>query len=326
MTSAPTNIAPVEQQTEQSRHIVLPLLLFLATCLSTFWVGAVDWKPLVHLEGLYRGAISFWQELPHNSPAAALEEGMAVAHINWRQGLWYMGVVLAILLMHELGHFFAALRHRVPASLPYFIPVPVIPFGTLGAVIGMEGSQADRRELFDLGVAGPLAGLVATIPITALGVLLLPNVAPPPDSLCFHNPLLMQLMIIWLKPDYPTPQAFYLSQFNPFLMAGWMGMLITGLNMLPMSQLDGGHVAYALLGRRAHFLARSLLVAAILFILASEQYGWVIMLVLIILLGVDHPPTADDSRKLDRLRQLLGWAAILIPVFCFPPLGITPAH
>jgi len=319
-------VAPREHQEEVKRHVLLPLLLFAATCLSTFWVGAVDWKPLVHLESLVRGVSSFWQQLPHNSPVAALEQGLAVAHMNWRQGLLYMGVVLAVLLMHELGHFFVALRHRVPASLPYFIPVPVIPFGTLGAVIGMEGAQADRRQLFDLGIAGPVAGLMVTVPITALGVLLLPNIAPPPDSLCFHNPLLMQLLIAWLKPDYPTPQAFYLSQFNPYLMAGWMGMLITGLNMLPISQLDGGHVAYALLGRRrAHFLARGLLVAAILFVLAGEQYGWVIFLVLIILLGVDHPPTADDSRKLGRMRQLLGWVAILIPILCFPPLGITPA-
>jgi len=140
----------------------------------------------------------------------------------------------------------------------------------------------------------------------------------------FHNPLLLQYMISWLRPDYADPSGFHLSQFNPYLMAGWVGMLVTGLNMLPISQFDGGHVAYALLGRRqAHLLARGLLIFAILFILYNESYPWVLLLVLVILLGVDHPDTADDRAKLGWLRLIVGWAAIFIPVFCFPPWGIT---
>ena len=103
----------------------------------------------------------------------------------------------------------------------------------------------------------------------------------------------------------------------------WVGMLITGLNMLPISQLDGGHVAYALLGRRAHVLGRGLLVASILFVLATEQYGWVLMIVLVTLIGTDHPPTADDAVPLGWPRRLLGWAALAIPILCFPPMGIT---
>ena len=168
--------------------------------------------------------------------------------MNWRQGLVYMGVVMGLLLAHEMGHFLMALRHRVPASLPYFIPMPLIPFGTLGAVIGMEGSRANRRQMFDLGIAGPLAGLAVTLPILWLGILRLPAAPAAGQSFCFHNPLILQHMIAWLRPDYPTPDVLYLNQFNPFLMAGWVGLLVTGLNMLPVSQLDGGHVAYALLG------------------------------------------------------------------------------
>ena len=309
----------------QGRRVALPAFLFLATCLSTFWTGAVSWKPIVHLEALYRGIGVFTENLPQGSPMAALWQALSVADMNWERGLLYMGAVLGILLTHEMGHFVMALRHRIPASLPYFIPVPVIPFGTMGAVIGMEGSQANRRELFDLGVAGPIAGLAVALPITWIGIWMLPSTPAPGDSFCFHNPLLFQYLIAWLRPDYPTPAFLYLNQFNPFLMAGWMGMLVTGLNMLPVSQLDGGHVAYALLGRHgAHVLARGFLVLAIVFILATERYLWVIMLVLVILMGADHPPTADDNCRIGRVRQAIGWAALLIPILCFPPLGITP--
>ena len=308
----------------QDRRIALPVILFLATCASTFWVGAVSWKPIVHLDALHHGIVVFLESLPQGSPMAALDQAMAVAQMDWQQGLIYMAAVLGILLTHEMGHFLMTLRHRIPASLPYFIPLPVVPFGTLGAVISMEGSDANRRELFDMGVAGPLAGLAVALPITLLGIFQLPTVPAPGDSFCFHNPLLFQYLIAWLRPDYPTPAILYLNQFNAFLMAGWMGMLVTGLNMLPISQFDGGHVAYALLGRRAHLLARGLLIASILFVIGTERYGWVVMLVVVILLGTDHPPTADDRCRMGRLRTLIGWAAMLIPILCFPPLGITP--
>jgi membrane-associated protease RseP (regulator of RpoE activity) len=263
---------------------------------------------------------------PQGSPLASLNEAWAVAtkDMDWRQGLLYMGVVMGLLLAHELGHFVMALRHRIPASLPYFVPFPIIPFGTLGAVIGMEGSRANRREMFALGLAGPLAGLAVTLPVLWLGIMHLPDSPIAGQSFCFHNPLILKYMIVWFRPTYPTPDVFYLNQFNPFLMAGWVGILLTGLNMLPVSQLDGGHVAYALLGKRAHWVARALIVGAILFILATESYFWVLLLVLIILLGTDHPPTADDSCRLGWLRRLLGWASLLIPLLCFPPGGITP--
>lgn len=318
-------IATADSDPPQRRRVALPLMLFLLTCLSTFWTGAVDWKPIVHLEPLFCGIGVFAENLPQGSPLAALWEALAVAQMNWRQGLVYMGLVLGILLTHEMGHFLMTIRHRIPSSLPFFIPLPVVPFGTLGAVIGMEGADANRRELFDMGAAGPLAGLIVALPITVVGILMLPSTPAPGDSLCFHNPLVFQWLIAWLRPEYPTPGVLYLNQFNAYLMAGWMGMLVTGLNMLPISQLDGGHVAYAVLGQRAaHNLARGLLIAAIVFIVAEEKYFWVIMLVLVILLGADHPPTADDRCPLGFVRKTIGWLALLIPIFCFPPHGITP--
>jgi Zn-dependent protease len=305
--------------------VVIPLILFAATCLSTFWTGAVGWKPISHLESLYYGIGTFRENLHQGSPMAALWQALAVAQMDWRQGLLYMGLVLGILLTHEMGHFLMTLRHRIPASLPFFIPLPVVPFGTLGAVIGMDGAHANRRELFDMGSAGPLAGLMVALPITIYGILQLPSTPIPGDSLCFHNPLGLKLLIEWLRPDYNMPGVLYLNQFNAYLMAGWMGMLVTGLNMLPISQLDGGHVAYAVLGESvAYGLARALLIMAILFILVAQTYFWVIMLVLVILLGIDHPATADDKCRMGFWRMLIGWIALLIPIFCFPPLGITP--
>lgn len=321
----PTDLPTVEEPSTPvaRRRFTLPVILLLATCLSTFWAGAAHWNPTGYAVLFYRTAAANWSQ---GAKIAALNEAWAITakEVSWRQGWLYMGVVLGLLLAHELGHFLMALRNRIPASLPYFIPLPIIPFGTLGAVIGMEGSRANRRELFDLGIAGPLAGFAVTLPVLWLGIMHLPKVPLGGQSFCFHNPLIIQYMIAWFQPDYPTPAVFYLNQFNPFLMAGWVGTLLTGLNMLPISQLDGGHVAYALLGRRAHWLARTLIVAAILFILVTETYFWVLLFVLVVLLGADHPPTADDTCRLGWFRRLLGWGSLLIPILCFSPGGITP--
>ena len=303
----PTPALPADPETDPEtdlpprRRVLLPLVLFLATCGSTFFVGTTDWLRIF------------------SDPAAQSAKILD----SWQQGLVYMAAVMGILLAHEMGHFLTALWHRIPASLPYFIPVPILHFGTMGAVIGLQGSHADRRQLFDLGLAGPLAGLVVAVPVLWIGVGQLQIEPAHGPGLTFHHPLLLQLMISWLRPDLPGVAALHTSQFNPCLMAGWVGLLITGLNMLPVSQLDGGHVTYALWGRRAHFVARGLLIGAILFILISEQYGWVLMVVLVTLLGTDHPRTADDTVRLGRPRTILGWTSLAIPILCFPPMGIS---
>ncbi len=311
--------------TERKTGIWLPIVLLLATCLSTIWAGGTDWRPYAHLEDFDRAFWAFWQNLPQGDFIAAVRESLAILNLNWPKGLTYTLAVMAILLIHEMGHFFMAVRYGIPASLPFFIPVPILPFGTMGAVISMEGSQADRRQMFDLGITGPLCGLAVAIPITLMGIWQLPDTPAVGSGFRFHNPLIIQLLISHLRPEYPTPTYLDLNQFNPYLMAGWVGMFITGLNMLPISQLDGGHVAYALLDRGAHTLGRGLLVAAIIFVLITEQYGWVVMLVIIIVLGIDHPLAAEDPRPLNPLRRAIGWLALLVPILCLSPLGITPA-
>lgn len=276
------------------RRILLPLVLFLLTCCSTFYAAGVrDFDPTV------------WPPL---------------VDMDWRSGLMYMAAVMSILLAHELGHFLQAVRYRIPASLPYFIPMPILPLGTMGAVIGMEGSRADRRQLFDIGISGPLAGLVVAIPVAWYGI----KTAVPYEGLepplTLMDPLVFQWMTRYLHPDLPANQVF---EWNPFYMAGWVGMLITGLNMMPISQLDGGHTAYTLFGRRAHLLARGVVMAAIAFMIWNQQLQWGLMLLLVTFIGLDHPPTRDDRVELGWPRKIIGLAALTIPIFCFAPIPIS---
>jgi Zn-dependent protease len=283
------------------RRVLLPLVLFIATCLSTFWVGAASWRPQL-VEGT--GGIQ------------------KIVTENWQQGLLYMGAVLAILLTHEMGHFLQTVRYRIPASYPLCIPVPFSLIGTMGAVISMDGMKANRKQIFDIGIAGPLAGLAVAAPILYFGVRLLDlSVPASPHDIQLYNPVIVRWMIEWMHPQWADRAAWVsVSQLNPYFMAGWVGMLITGLNMLPVSQLDGGHTIYALFGRDAYKIARAFIIVAIAYVVLNLEQAaiWTPMLVLVILLGIHHPPTADDSVELDDFRWILGVASMAIPVLCFP--------
>ena len=141
------------------------------------------------------------------------------------------------------------------------------------------------------------------------------------NDIQFYNPVIVRWMIEWMHPEWAHKAAWVsVSQLNPFFMAGWVGMLITGLNMLPVSQLDGGHTIYGLFGRDAYKIARAFIIVAIVYmIMYLEQAAiWTPMLILVILLGIHHPPTADDSVELDDFRWILGVASMAIPVLCFP--------
>jgi len=279
------------------------LLLFLATCVSTFWAGATDWMPMLALTSSARAYL--------------------VVLANWQQGLVYMTAVLAILLTHEMGHFLFTLRYHIPASFPLFILVPINAIGTMGAVIGMDGLKANRRQLFDIGLAGPLAGLVIAIPIMWIGIERL-DLTTEPGEIAFHNPVLVEWLIGYLRHDLVATTTVGIRQLNPFYFAGWVGLLITGLNMLPISQLDGGHVTYALFRRRAHSLARAFLVVSIVFLVVNinKAYIWTMMLILVILMGTDHPPTSDDTVALGPVRWILGVMSLVLPILCFPVWGI----
>ena len=289
------------------RRVTLPVVLFLATCASTFWVGCADWEPAEHMQT----TATIWRAIS----------------LNWQQGLTYMGAVLAILLTHEMGHFLMTLRHKIPASYPLCIPVPINPIGTMGALIGMEGLRANRKEIFDIGLAGPLAGLVVAVPVLWLGVGQLDlSREPVAGEIQLYNPVIVRWMIDWAHNDGWANDARWIgiSQVNAMFMAGWVGMLITGLNMLPVSQLDGGHTIHGLFGRESDKIARAFTVLAIIYVvLYLEQAAmWSLMLVLVILMGIHHPPTSDDSIELDDRRWLIGIASLSIPILCFPLLGL----
>lgn len=297
----------------RKRRVWLPLALFLATCFSTFWVGACRWFPIISIW------VSLWSQ--ESWPEGLLlTRQLVMAH--WQDGLIYMVCVLAILLAHEFGHFFATVIYRIPASLPYVIPMPLLPIGTFGAVIGMDGRQADRKQIFDIGLAGPLAGLVLAVPIVIWGTMQLDFTQPAYGPYGVNPPLLIRLLLDWIQPPgYAPGKAIAMSQLNPFFMAGWVGLLITGLNMMPVSQLDGGHVIYALFGKRSRWIARSFMVVALSYLAytlyATQQAQWILMLGLILFVGVDHPPTRDDSVPLGWFRYGLGLVSLLIPMFCF---------
>lgn len=292
---------------QQTRMILLPAVLFVLTCISTFWVGISEWSPFAPLsEAVNSGSLINIRKLLLS---------------NWDIGVTYMVCVILILWLHEMGHFVATLIYRVPASYPFFLPFPVNPIGTLGAVIAMQGSVADRKQIFDIGIAGPLVGLVAAVPIAYLGVSQLDLTTQPLGGIGFRLPLLMDWFAAWTHvPGYQTGEPVWMSQLNPLFVAGWVGMLITGLNMMPIGQLDGGHVTYTLFGRAAHLIAQATIVFAIAFMVYHQNYMLGIMVVLLLWMGTNHPPTRDDQVPLGWFRWALGLTSLVIPVLCFPPL------
>ncbi|HIM28665.1 MAG TPA: site-2 protease family protein [Planctomycetes bacterium] len=314
--SEPTSIVPgplesTDVRPKIRRRIVLPVCLFYLTCLSTFWAGSTG-QPIIYIQDSLN--------------EASLMPIRAVLGQNWHLGLSYMAAILGILFAHEMGHFLATLKYRIPASLPFFLPLPISMIGTIGAVIGMDGRRANRKEIFDIGIAGPLAGLVVALPVMWYGVTHLElHTENGEGSMVLGMPLLVQWMIALGGPDVPAGGIPLGHLFgNPFFLAGWVGLLITGLNMLPASQLDGGHVLYCVFGRAARHIARVFILAAIGFILSDIQHNqiWILMTVLVLFMGVTHPPTKDDSVDIGWFRRILGVVSLTIPLLCFPPNAI----
>jgi membrane-associated protease RseP (regulator of RpoE activity) len=268
----------------------LPALLFAATCLSTLWVGT-------QLGGDGVGTLAAFMA-----------------------GLRYAVPLMTILFCHEMGHYLQARRHGVPASLPYFIPVPLEPIGTFGAVIGMAPRIGGRRALFDIGISGPLAGLAPTLLFCVWG-LHLSRAVPAfghPRGWVIGSPLLFQYLTHLRFGALPGP---FFVNLDPMAYAGWVGLLITSLNLIPIGQLDGGHVSYALWREKAHRVATLLLFAALfLVILHWRTLGnWTLMLILLFFLGPLHPPTADDAEPLGPVRTALGWLTLAFVIIGFTP-------
>lgn len=233
-------------------------------------------------------------------------------------GLGFSLALMFTLTAHELGHFLQARRYGVPASWPYFIPMPLTPIGTMGAVIVMQPGRGDRRTLFDIAITGPLAGLVPALAFCVLGLQWsqVEVIADSQTTLMLGEPLLFRMLAYLTFGPLSEGHDIIL---HPVGFAGWVGLFITALNLIPIGQLDGGHVLYAMLTRRAWSVAAGLLATAALAIVVLGYWGWSLMLLLLFLMGPIHPPTANDTLPLGSGRASLGWACLLIV-----PLGFTP--
>jgi membrane-associated protease RseP (regulator of RpoE activity) len=250
----------------------------------------------------------------------------AIAHpFLLAQGAMFAGALLLILASHEAGHYVACRRYGVDATLPFFIPAPPLFLaGTFGAFIKIKSPIPSRRALFDIGVAGPLAGFVVALPIAVAGILMLEPARPATGgvAISFNDPLLFRLIA----------RAFGISltqtEANPFYMAAWIGLLVTSLNLMPVGQLDGGHATYAVFNANLHkWLGR----AAFIIMAALSVLGWfwhgspsgfLYAVLLAVMLRVRHPQ-AEDATALDRPRLIVALLTLLVFILCFLPFPIT---
>ncbi|MBV8201873.1 MAG: site-2 protease family protein [Acidobacteria bacterium] len=236
-----------------------------------------------------------------------------------RTGLSFSLPVLLILLCHEMGHFLACRRYRLPSTLPYFLPLPAV-LGTLGAFIRIRVPIRGKRELFDVGVAGPFAGFLALLPFLLYGVA---RSQPVPLRLAAGASLLVpgQCLAMAMATRLfhgPLAEGMVL-RLHPFALAAWFGLLATAINLLPLGQLDGGHILYAAAGRWQRRLALPLWVALAL---AGVMWGgWVLWCVVIFAMGLYHPPVLDEATPLDNRRRALAVAALVVLALSFMPRG-----
>ncbi len=258
------------------------LVLFLVTVFTTLVAGTL-------------------QYLESHQPQADMAALLSAVPGNLWHGLPFAAALLGILGVHEFGHYFVARRYKLDVSLPFFVPFPNPYTGTMGAVIRIQSPFESRRALFDVGIAGPLAGLAVAIPVIVVGLSQARVILE--DTAFVNTPLLFQ----WLQRLVvgPLPPGQWVDMAgSPLLMAGWWGLLITALNLVPLSQLDGGHVAYALLGSRFRYLAWLVFGLAAVVTLANLNY--VLMLLLVLAMGLDHPPALNDLTPIGTTRTLLG--------------------
>ena len=286
---------PLGDMTQPARPL-LNLGLFLLTALSTLAAGA-----------LLSGAVAL------SSP------------LSWiRAGGPFAVTLLAILGVHEFGHYFTARYYRAAVSLPYFIPAPppLFLFGTLGAIIRMRSPARDRNSLFDIAAAGPLAGLAVAVPAIVLGLgwsVVAP--VPPGEFLRFGDPLLMRWLVYWKFGVINEGMDVFI---HPVALAGWVGLFVTALNLFPVGQLDGGRIAYALLGRHHRALGIATFVSLLALGGITGSPNWFFWAALLFfLVGFHHGAPVDDLTPLTRGRRVLAIVCLILLVVLIPPIPIS---
>lgn len=294
------------------------LILFVLTLFSTLWIGSLfSTMPLPTLDSIPDALIAI---VVHGWPFAV--------------------TLLAILTAHEFGHYFAARYHKLAVTLPYFIPFPLPPIGTLGAFIRLKEPVPDRRKLFDIGVAGPLAGFALALPLLFYGLSSSPVLIPEPSPGAWvegNSLLYYAAKFITFGKTLPNALTGEDVLMNQITTAAWIGLLVTALNLLPVGQLDGGHTVFALFGEKARYANLVTIGAMVIFAVAGlEQVqqllpflravgftGWFVWLGMIFfLIGPYHPPALDDVTRLDTSRRWLGYIMILIFILTFVPVPL----
>jgi membrane-associated protease RseP (regulator of RpoE activity) len=307
MGSPSAYLPPIPDPRERRQPIWRHVVLFLLTVVTTTIVGA-DHFGSFHLD--------FGRRVIMDLTGTEL----------LLNGLWYSASILAILGAHEFGHYYACRYYGVDASLPYFLPAPFPLTGTLGAFIRIRQTIPGKRELFDIGIAGPIAGFVVAIPVLLLGMSMSRVSQLPPDTSGFvelGEPLLFQAAA-WLF--WGTPPEGYSINMHPMAFAAWFGLLATALNLFPIGQLDGGHISYAVLGRKSTTVTLGTVVGLIgLTFVSSSWLVWTVLTVVMLLaFGPRHPRTLDEDVPLDPARRWLAFGALVMFVVCFTPTPIEP--
>lgn len=286
--------------TPQPRKATINIILFAITVFSVLVLGT-------------QIAIS---EIAYTNPFRASQLAQNFFMELWR-GLPYAISILLILGSHELGHYFAARRHKIAVTLPYFIPAPFISFlGTFGAFIQLREPMRNRKVLLDVGAAGPLTGLVFAIPILLIGLATSPVGPITPGGTLEGNSLLYALAKIIVFGRF-LPDGQVDVYINQLAMAGWAGLLVTALNLIPLGQLDGGHILYSLIGNTARRLYYPLVVGAVL--LAFINQAWILWVLLLLLFGRTYAAPLDMITPLDRRRRWIAMVALGLFVVIFVP-------
>jgi membrane-associated protease RseP (regulator of RpoE activity) len=283
----------------------LHVMLLAATILSTTFWGQAHYASFISDFGVHPVTLS--------SSALLL------------RGVWYSGTILSILGCHELGHYLACRYYDVDASLPFFLPFPLALTGTLGAFIRIREPIPSKRMLFDIGIAGPIAGFLVAVPALFLG-LWMSNVAVFPsgmDGLELGEPLLFKLVSWLFWGTIPDGSSVNL---HPVAFGAWFGLLATALNLIPVGQFDGGHISYAVLGRKSSHVTVVMIActAALSFISVNWLVWTAIAVAMLFLFGRHHPRTFDEDVPLDPARRWLALFAVVIFILCFTPVPIEP--
>lgn len=308
----------VQRAKSKRRQAAVPLLLFLLTLVTTLFAGT-SYTLTSHLPGSGGALFSFGGD---NTDVFNLDLWRQVLR---RPSLLSYGISFALPLMlilgaHEMGHFIACRRHGIRATLPRFLPAPTL-VGTVGAFIRIRSPIPHRRALFDVGVAGPLAGFLLTIPVLLYGIqhsTLRPVHHMPGYWHVFPGePLIFAGLVHLLHGVLPHGTGLH---YHPSAFAGWFGLLLTAFNLFPVSQLDGGHVGYAIFGRPFNAISRAVFILMLL--LGFVYNGWLVGVLIVFLLGYRHPPTLNDSTRPGLLRTVLALLAALIFILCFTPRPI----